>query len=81
MPIEGFKDRIYHVEQETDEERKEREDKQAEEERVDRLRSTYGPMGRYYPGLSEKLWARQDAEGEARKKREQIKIVGQEEAI
>jgi hypothetical protein len=48
MPQEGFKDRIYNVEQETDEECEEKEAKKAEEGRVDGLCSTYNGLGRAY---------------------------------
>ena len=59
MPKEGFKDRIYNVEQETSEEREERGAKKAVQARIDGLRSAYGKEGRAYgswiPGTREKI--------------------------
>ena len=81
MPKEGFKDRIYWVEQETEEEKEKRECEEAEQKRVERECSTYGPMGRYYPGLSESVWAKKDAEKEALERRNQIRAVEEKEAI
>ena len=59
MPADNFKDRVYHVEQETDAERQKRETEEAEQEKVDGLRSAYGEHGRAYgnwiPGTRSKV--------------------------
>ncbi len=48
MPKDGFKDRIYYIKQETDEERDKRECLEAEAVRIERMCSTYGELGRAY---------------------------------
>ena len=65
MPRDGFKDRIYHAPQETDEERREREAEEAEQERIERLRSSYGEHGRWYPGMEQAIARREEKREEA----------------
>jgi len=48
MAADNFKDRIYHVEQETYVEREKREAVEAEQTRVERSCLTYGEKGRAY---------------------------------
>ena len=48
MQKDGFKDRIYYIKQETDEERDKRECLEAEAVRIERICSTYGEFGRAY---------------------------------
>ncbi len=48
MPKDGFKDRIFYIEQETDEECDVRKCLETEEERINNLRSTYSGHGRAY---------------------------------
>lgn len=64
MSKEGFRDRIYHIEQETDGECEKRKADEAEVERVDRLRSTY--RCRAYGTFIPKLRPEDEASTEAK---------------